>query len=78
METLDDEFGQAVRNVTISGVKGSCTSLGTMRGNKGNVIENVTLENIDIKTTAPKPNYSEVKNLVVKDVKINGEAFEAP
>jgi alpha-L-rhamnosidase len=69
---------QSVRNVTISGVKGSCTSLGTMRGNKGNVIENVTLENIDIKTTAPKPNYSEVKNLVVKDVKINGEAFEAP
>jgi alpha-L-rhamnosidase len=67
---------ESVRNVTISGVKGSCTSLGTMRGNKGNVIENVTLENIDIKTTSPKPNFSEVKNLVVKDVKINGEAFE--
>ena len=68
----------SVRNVTISGIKGSCTSLGSVRGNKGNVIENVTIENIDLKTTGPKPELSAVKNLVLKNITINGEAYTGP
>jgi alpha-L-rhamnosidase len=65
----------SVRNVTIQGVKGSCTTLGSIRGNKGNVIENITIEDIDLKTTGAKPELSAVKDLVIKNVTINGEPY---
>jgi alpha-L-rhamnosidase len=65
----------AVRNVTISDIKGSCTSLGSIRGNEGSAIENITIENVDLKTTA-KPQLSTVKNLVLKNVVLNGEAYQ--
>jgi alpha-L-rhamnosidase len=68
----------SVRNVTIQGVKGSCTSLGSVRGNKGNVIENITIEDIDLRTTGAKPELSAVKNLILKNVKINGETYTGP
>ena len=53
-------------------------TLGSIRGNKGNVIDSVTIQDIDLKTTSPKPDLSAVTNLVLKNVTINGEAFTAP
>lgn len=68
----------SVRNVTIQGVKGSCTTVGSVRGNKGNVIENVTIEDVDLKTTGAKPDLAAVRNLVLKNITINGEPYTGP
>jgi hypothetical protein len=67
----------AVRNVTNSEIKGSCTSLGSILGNEGSTIENITIENVDLKTSG-KPQLSTVKNLVLKNVNLNGEAYQTP
>jgi polygalacturonase len=66
---------RTVRNVTVSDVKGSFGSFGSIRGNQGDTIEKVLLENIDVKLTGPAPRLEGVKDLVVRDVKINGEAY---
>jgi alpha-L-rhamnosidase len=68
----------SVRNVTIENVKGSCTTLGSIRGNKGNTIENISIHDIDLKTTGALPELSAVKNLEVKNITINGEPYNAP
>jgi alpha-L-rhamnosidase len=68
---------QTVRNVSIRNVRGSATSLGSIKGNENSVIENVTIEDVDLKTTV-KPQLSAAKNLVLKNVTINGELFTSP
>ncbi|HVT87300.1 MAG TPA: glycosyl hydrolase family 28 protein [Tepidisphaeraceae bacterium] len=68
-----------VKNVTISNVKGSFGSLAGrgVGGGPGDTIENVTLENIDLTTNGQiQPNLSMIKNLVVKNVKVNGKDFD--
>jgi polygalacturonase len=67
-----------VNNISIKNVKGSFGSLGSLRGGPGDVIENITLENIDIKTQRPPTPLTGVKNLVPKNVKVNGEEVTAP
>jgi len=69
---------RSIRNVTISDIKGAATSLGSVRGNPGDVIENITIENVDLKTSGNKPQLSAVKNLVLENVKLNGEPFTSP
>jgi len=64
-----------IHNVTFSDIKGTCSSFGSIRGNKGDVIDGVTFENIDIKTRGTKPQLSAVKNLSLKNVVINGTAY---
>ena len=68
-----------VHNVTISNVHGKFGSFGTIHGNPGDVIDHITLENIDVQLTNPKPPaIVDVQNLVIKDVKINGNDYSGP
>jgi alpha-L-rhamnosidase len=69
-----------IRNVTISNVTGSFGSFGSVGGGPGDVIEDVTLENIDVQLTRPNPpNLSFIKKgLVIKNVKINGKEYTGP
>jgi alpha-L-rhamnosidase len=67
-----------VRNISIKNVKGSFGALGSMRGGPGDVIENITLENIDIKAARPTTPLTGVKNLVLTNVKVNGEEVKVP
>jgi alpha-L-rhamnosidase len=80
-------------NISISGVKGTLKTFGSIRGNKGNTIDNITLENIDVQIPiraatqdfargrgqnagpTTRPNFVGVTNLVVKNVKVNGEEY---
>ena len=68
----------SVRNISIQRVRGLCTTLGSIRGNKGNTIENVTIEDVDVKTTGAEPELSAVTNLVLKNITINGQAYTGP
>jgi polygalacturonase len=65
----------AIHDITFSDIKGTCNTLGSIRGNKGDVIDGITFENIDIKTRGPKPQLSAVKDLSLKNVVINGTAY---
>ncbi|MGN6369718.1 MAG: glycoside hydrolase family 28 protein [Phycisphaerae bacterium] len=72
---------RVTRNITISDVKGTFGSFGTIRPGKGDTVEDVTFENIDLKVTNGEkgmPNVQGVKNLVVKNVVIDGKAWDGP
>jgi len=68
---------RAIRNVTISNVTGSYGSFGNVGTGPGDVVEDITLENIDVHLTRPNPpNLSVIKKgLVIKNVKINGKEY---
>ena len=65
-----------VRNVVVRNLQGSVRSLGELRGNKGDLIQNVSLENISL--TAEKATLTtDVANEVhCQDVEVNGEPFD--
>ncbi len=65
-----------VRNVTLSGIKGSCNSFGVIQGNPGQTeISDITLENIDLQLRNEKLNAGNVKNLRIENVTVNGKPF---
>jgi alpha-L-rhamnosidase len=65
-----------VRNVTLSNVKGSYGSFGTLQGNPGQTeIGDITLENIDVRLKNPKLRAVDVKNLKIENVAVNGNQF---
>jgi hypothetical protein len=62
--------------VTISGITGEFGSIGVIRGNPSQTdISDITLENIDVKVRDQKFVTENVKNLQLKNVKINGAIF---
>jgi len=81
---------RTVRNVSLSNVTGNWGSFGTIHGNDGDKIEDITFENIDVKLTPPAsrgtgtilaaaaPQIVGVKNLTIKNVKLNGVAYTGP
>jgi polygalacturonase len=69
---------RSVSNLTITNIKGTCGSFGTIEGNKGDLIENIVLENIDLELKHPKPRIEKVSNLIVRNVKINGADYAGP
>jgi hypothetical protein len=85
---------RAVRNLTVSGVRGTFGKFGIIHGNEGDVIDRITIENVDVQLTNAPPADSAVlrfsphaaaetiyprlvgiTNLVMKNVKINGEPY---
>jgi hypothetical protein len=67
-----------VSNITIRNVTGEFHTLGTLRGNPGDTLKDITLENVDLKLTETDFSPGDVKNLVFKNVKVNGTAFSRP
>jgi polygalacturonase len=64
---------RTVNNITIRNVTGEFHTLGSLGGNPGDTLRDVTFENVDLKLADPDFNPGEVKNLVMKNVRINGE-----
>jgi alpha-L-rhamnosidase len=64
---------RTVNNVTIRNVTGGFYTLGSLGGNPGDILRDITLENIDLKLTDPVFEPRGVENLVMKNVRINGE-----
>jgi polygalacturonase len=63
-----------VRNITLSDVKGSYGSLGEIQGNPGQTeISDITLKNIDVQVKNGNLKAVDVKNLKIKNVKVNGK-----
>ncbi len=69
---------RAVRNLTLKNIKGTFGSFGVIHGNAGDVIENVTLEDIDVTLKTAEPKIVDVKNLTVRHVRLNGKEYAGP
>jgi alpha-L-rhamnosidase len=69
---------RTVNDVTIRNVTGQSRSLGTLQGNKGDTLRDITLENIDLKLANERFAPVGVQDLVLKNVRINGKAYELP
>jgi len=68
-----------VRNISLANIHGTFGTFGTIRPNAGDTIEKLTLENIDLKFTAnATPGLQSVKDLTIKNVKINGADYVPP
>lgn len=66
---------RTVNNITIRNVTGACSTLGTLRGNEGDVLRDITLENVALKLSNTRLETDGVKNFVVKNVVFNGQPF---
>jgi alpha-L-rhamnosidase len=66
-----------VRNVVVQNVTGTVRSLGELRGNDGDVIANIVLENVDVASAAPRLRTGEVTGLRMNNVRVNGEPLAA-
>jgi polygalacturonase len=64
---------RTVNNITIRNVTGEFQTLGSLGGNPGDTLRDITLENIDLKLKDPKFKPEKVENLVMKNVKVNGK-----
>jgi polygalacturonase len=69
---------RTVNNVTIRNVSGEFYTLGTLRGNPGDTLRDITLENIDLKLEDPRFEPGAVTNFLLKNVRVNGESFSLP
>jgi alpha-L-rhamnosidase len=66
---------QSVDHVTLANITGTLNDFGRIDGPAKSTVQNVTLENIDIKLNNPEVVIKQVKNLKLNNVKINGVAY---
>jgi alpha-L-rhamnosidase len=64
-----------VRNVVVRNVSGSVESLGELRGNRGDAIEDILLENIDLTARRPQLRTDFAQAIKLENVEINGQPF---
>ncbi|MES2772801.1 MAG: glycosyl hydrolase family 28 protein [Bacteroidota bacterium] len=67
-----------VRNISISNVKGSGSSLGKIIGNPDTEFGDILLKNVDIKLDSAKLDLSEFKGLRFENVVANGTVMSVP
>jgi alpha-L-rhamnosidase len=66
---------RTVNNITLRNIRGEYRTLGVLRGNPGDTLRDITLENIDVRLADEKFAPGPVENLVLKNVVVNGKAF---
>ncbi len=66
---------RTVNDVTLRNITGRCRTLGTLQGNPGDTLRDITLENIDLSLADEKFAPGPVGSLVLKNVVINGRPF---
>lgn len=67
-----------VNDIVLRNITGSYRLLGALSGNAGDVLRDITLENVDIQLAEDRFRLGPVENLVLKNVKVNGKEFVPP
>jgi alpha-L-rhamnosidase len=65
-----------VQGVRVSGVRGSFRSLGELRGNDGDTISGVVLEDVDVTAASPRLVRQPGQPIECRGVRVNGAAFD--
>ena len=66
---------QMIDHVTLANITGTLNAFGRIDGPKTSTVQNVALQNIDIQVKDPRMVINQVKNLELKNMKINGAAY---
>ena len=61
-----------MNHITLRNIAGTYRSLGSIRGNPGDTLRDITLENIDVNLTDENFAVGQVDNLILKNVTVNG------
>ena len=69
---------RTVNNITLRNISGEYGSFGTLRGNPGDVLRDITLENVNIKLGNDRFAPGPTENCVVKNVVVNGKPYVLP
>jgi polygalacturonase len=69
---------RSVERVTLRHISGSYRTLGVLRGNPGDVLRDITLEDVNLTRTDDTLALGKVENFVVKDVVVNGKLYQPP
>lgn len=69
---------RTVKNITLRNIRGTYQALGSLRGNPGDTLRDITLENLDLTLADEKFPVGQVENLVLKNVVVNGKPFTVP
>lgn len=67
-----------VNDITLRNITGSYRMLGTLSGNAGDVLRDITLENVDVHLAEERFRLGPVANLVLRNVRVNGKEFVPP
>jgi polygalacturonase len=67
-----------VHNIVLRNITGSYRMLGSLSGNAGDDLRDITLENVDVELTENRFRLGPVENLVLKNVRVNGQPFVPP
>lgn len=67
-----------VNNVTLRNITGRYRTLGVLGGNAGDVLRDITLENVDVQLADGNFRLGPVENLQLKNVTVNGKPFVPP
>lgn len=67
-----------VRNLRVKGVRGSMQSLGILRGNPGDVIEDVVIEDSELRVAKAAMDTNAQDEIKVRNVSLNGQPFTLP
>jgi len=67
-----------VNNITLRNITGSYRMLGTLSGSAGDVLRDITLENVDVQLTENRFRLGPVENLQLRNVTVNGQPFVLP
>ncbi len=62
-----------VNNITLRNIRGTFHNLGTLGGNRGDVLRDITLRNIDLKLTDDTFQPDKVTGLAMENVLLNGK-----
>ena len=66
---------RTVNHVTLRNITGRFYTLGTLGGNPGDTLRDITLEKIDLKLADGRFSPKGIENFTVKDVRINGQPW---
>lgn len=64
---------RTVNNITLRNVSGEFHTLGSLGGNPGDTLRDITFENVDLKLVDERFEPNGIENLVMKNVRINGK-----
>jgi alpha-L-rhamnosidase len=67
-----------VRNIKLSNIRGTATSLGEITGHAKATIKDILVKNVDIQLKSTDFKLGDVQNLRFKRVKVNGKKMVAP
>jgi alpha-L-rhamnosidase len=66
-----------VNNITLRNISGEYRAFGRITGNPGDVLRDITLENVRVELKEPKLELGVVENLVLRHVLVNGQEVSA-